>query len=54
MNALKNAHEQKFNMHRQHVDVDIMQLSSLIHVQVMLDLADDKTLRRGWLDSVNK
>jgi hypothetical protein len=45
-------HEQIFYMHRQHVDVDIMQLSSLMHVQVMFDLADDKTLKRGWVDSV--
>jgi hypothetical protein len=37
-------------MHRQHVDVDIMQLSPLMHVQVMLDLTDDNTLRRGWVD----
>jgi hypothetical protein len=51
---MRYSHEQKFYMHRQHVDVDIMQLSSLMHVQVMFDLADDKTLRSGWDDSVNK
>ncbi len=52
MNALKNAlgMNQNFtcidSMPCSHVDMDIM------HEPVILDLEDDKTLRRGWVDSV--